>query len=436
MKTVTLNPKQQREVDILTRLEAGALDSSSAAMLLGVSPRQVRRLRARFRQEGFEAVIHGNAGRSPAHRTDPALRERILALAGPEGKYHDLNVSHLKELLEQQEQIGIGRSTLDRLLKQAGLRRSGKSPGPVHRRKRLRRPAEGMLLQIDGSPFDWLEGRGPKASLVGAIDDATGKVVFLTFRPTEDQVGYLLLLRTVARDYGLPMSIYHDRHTILRSPKEPTIEEELAGRSPMSQIQRVMSELGIESIPAYSPQAKGRIERLWGTLQDRLTKELRLAGITTTEAANAFLPGFMERYNARFARAPQDPLVAWVTLPADLDLNYYFAVRETRKVRADHCISFSGRTLQLLPGPRDPSLVGESIAVHVVPEGDVYLYHGKRPVPYRHVPIPEAALPMPPREAARPPKPSDPKAQAKRRAWLFAGTVQPRVERKEALGVP
>jgi hypothetical protein len=203
----------------------------------------------------------------------------------------------------------------------------------------------------------------------------------------------------------------------------------------MSQVQRVMAELGIESIPAYSPQAKGRIERLWGTLQDRLTKELRLAGITTMEAANAFLPGFMDRYNGRFAKAPQDPNAAWVPLPADLDLNYYFAIRESRKVRADHCISFSGRTLQLLPCPRDAGLVGESVTVHTVPEGDIYLYHGKRPIPYRAVLTPAAAPPKPLRQAARPPKPVDPKAQARRRAWLFAGTAQPRVEREEPLGV-
>jgi hypothetical protein len=133
--------------------------------------------------------------------------------------------------------------------------------------------------------------------------------------------------------------------------------------------------------------------------------------------------------------APQDSNSAWVPLPVELDTNYYFAVRESRRVRADHCVSFSGRTLQLLPGPKDPSLAGESVSVHVVPEGDVYLYHGKRPVPYRHVPIPEAAPPKLPRQAARPPKPSDPKAPSRRRAWLFAGTAQPRVERKEALGV-
>ncbi len=164
-------------------------------------------------------------------------------------------------------------------------------------------------------------------------------------------MGYLLLLRTIAETYGLPMSIYHDRHTILRSPKQPTLDDELAGQPPMSQVQRMMAELGIESITAHSPQAKGRIERLWATLQDRLTKELRLAGVTTLQDANAFLPSFMTRYNARFARPARDPDSAWVPLPVIFDHAYYFAVRETRKVRADHCIRFAGQWLQLLPAP-------------------------------------------------------------------------------------
>jgi transposase len=419
MRTITLNETQQRMVEILTRLKAGVLDVVTAAELLGVSARQVRRLRARFSAEGMAGVSHGNTGRVPANRTDPALRARIVALAGPDGKYHDLNVCHLQELLEREEQIVIGRSTLDRLLKQAGLRQPAKTAPPVHRRRRLRRPAEGMLLQIDSSPFAWLEERGAKADLIGAIDDATGKVLFLHFRPSEDQVGYLLLLRTIAQRYGLPMSIYHDRHTILRSPKQPTLEEQLAGHPPMSQVQRVMAELGIESIAAYSPQAKGRIERLWSTLQDRLTKELRLAGVTTWEAANAFLPGFIERYNGRFVQAPQDPQSAWVPLPADLDFPYYFAVRETRTVRADHCIRFAGQLLQLLPGPKDPSLVDQHISVHVIPEGEIYLYHGKRQLSYQPVTAAQAR-PTPPSAEQRPPKPPpDPKGKAKQRAWLF-----------------
>src|SRR5665647_646984 len=313
MRTVTLNPKQQRAVEILTRLEARALDIGTAAELLGVSPRQVRRLRLRFRDEGFEAVVHGNRGRSPVNRTDPALLDRILALAGPGGKYHDLNACHLQEILAWPEEgIVIGRSTLDRLLRQAGLRKEAGASAPVHRRRRARRPAEGMLLQIDGSPFDWLEGRGPKASLIGAIDDATGKIVFLVFRLTEDQVGYLLLLRTVALSYGLPMSIYHDRHTILRSPKQPTLEEELAGQPPMSQIQR------------------------------------------------------------------------------------------------------------LLPDPKGPSLVDKSVTVHVVPEGDVYLYHDRHSVAYRRVLASDPVPLKPRREMVRQPRPVDPKATARRRGWLFA----------------
>jgi hypothetical protein len=274
-----------------------------------------------------------------------------------------------------------------------------------------------MLLQMDASPYPWLEDRGPRLDLLGAIDDASGKIVALLFRPSEDQEGYLRLLRDIAQCHGLPMGIYHDRHTILRSPKRPTLEEQLAGQAPMSQIQRVLAELGIESIPAYSPQAKGRIERLWASLQDRLTKELRLANLTSLAAANAFLPDFIARYNARFAQLPADPMSAWVPLPADLDGPYYFASRETRTVRADHCINYAGQVLQLLPGPHDASLVGQRIAVHRVPEGDLYLYHGKRPLAYQVWPVPAVTPPAP--VAAPPPEPPARKSAARQRAWLF-----------------
>jgi transposase len=414
-----MTPKQQRKAEILVRLDAGAIDVMIAAEHLGVGARQVRRLLARFRQEGMAAVIHSSSGRHPANRTDPTIADQIIAMAGPEGKYHDFNVCHMQELLERDDKIPIGRSTLDRLLKQAGVRKRAKSGPPVHRRRRPRRPAEGMLLQIDGSPFAWLEERGCKAALMGAIDDATGIVLFLHFRPTEDQVGYLLLLRSIAQRFGRPMSIYHDRHTILRSPKEPTLDEQLAGQTPMSQIQRILAELGIEAIAAYSPEAKGRVERLWRTLQDRLTKELRLANITTLEEANAFLPAFIERYNQRFAKAPKDPHPAWVPLPADLDIAYYFSVRETRTVRPDHCISFAGQFLQLVPGPQDPSLVGQKVTVHIVPEGEIYLYHAKRRLIYQPVATPPAKPPQPSEESPHPAKPTHPKATARQRAWLY-----------------
>ncbi|MHB1007395.1 MAG: ISNCY family transposase [Chloroflexota bacterium] len=412
-----MDTKQQRRVDILTRLDTGTLDAATAADLLGVSPRHVRRLRERLCREGMPSVVHANRERSPANRTDPVIIAHILELAGPEGKYHDLNACHLHDLLGAVEGIAIGRSTLDRLLRQQGLRTPSRPPAKVYRR-RLRRAAEGVLLQMDASPFAWLEGNGPRLSLLGAIDDATGKIVAFLFRPTEDQAGYLALLRAIALDYGLPGAIYHDRHTILRSPKEPTLADELAGRTPQSQVQRLLSELGIESIPAHSPQAKGRVERLWGTLQDRLVKELRLAGITSLDGANAFLPGFIERYNARFAKAPRDPQSAWVPLPAGTDLGYYFAAREERTVRADHCLQWQGQTLQLTVKAGEPSLAKRKVNVHTVPEGMVYLYDGKRRLDYERVEgdKPTAPVLVLPRPKA---KEADPRAKARQRAWLF-----------------
>ncbi|MGL4647833.1 MAG: ISNCY family transposase, partial [Caldilineaceae bacterium] len=267
----------------------------------------------------------------------------------------------------------------------AGVRTRQAKPKSVHRHRRQRKGAEGMLLQMDGSPYHWLGTGQPMASLLGAIDDATGKIIYLHLRPSEDQLGYLLLLRTIAHTYGLPMAIYHDRHTILRSPKAPTLDEELAGQLPMSQIQRMMHELGIESIPAYSPQAKGRIERLWGTLQQRLTTELRLAGACTLDEANALLPAFIEQYNARFAVQPMDPQPAWVPLPEDFDDGYLFAIRDERKVSTDHCVRHAGRLLQLAPSPKRASLAGKTIHVHVTPEGETWLYAGKQRLAYTTV---------------------------------------------------
>jgi hypothetical protein len=280
-----------------------------------------------------------------------------------------------------------------------------------------------MMLQMDGSPFQWLKEHGPRLALLGAVDDATGKIVCLVLRPTEDQAGYLILLRSIAKEFGLPMAIYHDRHTILRSPKQPTLTEELAGEAPMSQIQRLMSELGIESIPAHSPQAKGRVERLWGTLQDRLVKEMCLSSITSLEKANAFLPGFIERYNARFARAPQDPSSAWTALPDGFDLEYHFCSRESRKVRADNCIQWQGEVLQLELKRDDPVLVGKSVNVHKVPEGRLYVYDGTSRLDY-HRALEAQRGSAKDRQAVVLPTQSklktvDPKAAARRRAWLF-----------------
>jgi transposase len=421
MRTLTLSTSQQRRAEVLTRLSAGQLSTLDAAQLLGVTLRQVQRLRRRFAAQGLPSVVHGNTGRAPTNRTDPATVEHLATLCGAGGIYHDFNVSHLRDLLERDEEIRLPRSTLSRLLRVAGVRAPPSRRPEVKRMRRERKSAEGMMLQIDATPFDWLESRAPRMALAAAIDDATSQVVYASFRPTEDQAGYLLMLRSIATTYGLPRLLYHDRHTILRSPKEPTLEDELAGRRPASQFQRVVASLGIESIAALSPQAKGRIERLWRTLQDRLTKELRLASIDTLREANLFLPSFLASYNTRFAQPAQDPQPAWRALAAGADLHYYFSTSAERQVRRDQTIAWLGRTLQLVPGKDESSLSSKRVEVRVSPEGEVAVYHEGRRVTHREV-APQVAVSAVKTERRRHPQPSavpDSQAEARRRGWLY-----------------
>jgi transposase len=421
MRTLTLSTRQQRRAEVLTRLSAGQLSTLDAAQLLGITPRQVQRLRRRFARQGLPSVVHANTGRAPANRTDPAIVARLVALCGAGGKYHDFNVSHLCDLLARDEEIRLPRSTLSRLLRVAGVRPPRPSRAEVKRMRRERKGAEGEMLQIDATPFDWLEGRGSRMALAAAIDDATSRVVYACFRPTEDQAGYLLMLRSIATTYGLPHLVYHDRHTILRSPKGLTLEDELAGRRPASQFQRVTASLGIQSIAALSPQAKGRIERLWRTLQDRLTKELRLASIDTLAAANLFLPSFISGYNARFAQPARDPQSAWRALGEGADLHYHFSTCEERRVRRDHTIAWLGRTLQLVPGKGEPSLSSKSAEVRVSPEGEIAIYHEGRRVSHREATPPTgvSALKAQRRQSSLPSRAPDAQAEARRRGWLY-----------------
>lgn len=423
MESITLNQRQRRRVEIIARVQSRGLSKAEAALHLGVSRRQVHNILRRFDDEGLPSVVHGNAGRAPAWKTPPEVTQTIVCAAGAGGRYHDFSVSHLHDMLVQCEGITIGRSTLDRLLKEHGVRKARSGKRGVYRSRRERSSQEGLLLQIDGSLHAWLEGRGPRMTLMGAVDDATGKILFLEFWPTECQAGYLRMFRQIAVTHGLPLGYYHDRHTMLQSPKELTIEEELAGKESLSQIQQVLKRLGVQSIGAHSPQAKGRIERLWGSLQQRLVKEMRLAGVNTLEAANAFLPAFIPRYNARFAKQPADPQTLWVPIAPDTDLDYYFSTHDTRVVSCDHTISWQGRIFQILQRPGQPGFARKTITVALTPEGAVCLYNDKNRLrcqerSQRPQPAPTAR----PHAAATAPKPRDPTADKRRRAWLFGGT--------------
>ena len=300
--SVTLTPQQQHRLAVLNRLVARHCTAAEAATLLGMSERQVWRLKAAYQQDGAAALIHGNRDRSTPWALTDAVREQVRSLVAD--RYAGCNDAHIAELLAREHQIFLSRASVRRILRSAGSPAPHPRRAPRHRRRRERFAQAGMLLQIDGSPHAWFGPDQPRCTLLAAIDDATSSVVAAVFRAQEDAHGYLLLLRQVLTTQGIPDALYHDRHGIFqRTPHDRwTRAEEFAGAQDPTQFGRVLGDLGIGSIPARSPQAKGRIERLWGTLQDRLVVELRLAGIATPQAVTAdFLATYFDRHNAVFA---------------------------------------------------------------------------------------------------------------------------------------
>jgi transposase len=355
-----------------------------AARALGLSPRHVRRLRKRLAQEGAWAFMHGNHGRPSPHRLGDDVRAKVVELGA--GRYAACNDSHLQELLLRNEGIVLSRASVQRLRRQAGQRPKQRRRPPRHRSRRDRRPREGVLLQVDGSLHHWFGPGQPQASLLGAIDDATGSVVAAVFRQQEDAQGYFLLLRQVLRTRGIPLELYHDRHSIFQdnSPRSWSIDEQLAGRREPTQFGRALEELGVMPIPAHSPEAKGRIERLWRTFQDRLVVELALAGITDVKAANRFLPGFLKHYNGRFAQEAEEPGLAYRPLDPGLDLDRILSFRYQRVVAPDNTVRLDGRLLQIPPGPRQRSYSAARVWVHEFLDGgfgvryqDEWLVRGK-----------------------------------------------------------
>jgi transposase len=360
---LTLTTKDQQRIEVVGRWVAGLLVTEEAVALLGCSERTAWRLRAAFLTHGADGLVHGNRGRASPRRLADADRARIVELA--RGRYRGVNDTHLAELLAEAEGIGIGRSSLQRLLRGAGVASPRRRRPPRYRSRRERMAQAGLLVQLDGSRHDWLEGRGPTLTLVGGIDDATGRVVGATFRDDEDGAGYLLVLRQMAHRHGLPAAVYRDRAGIFA----PTRPGEWAAEA--TQVGRAFAELGITSIAARSPQAKGRIERLWGTFQDRLVSELRLARATDRVAANEVLERFVPAFNRRFGVAAAVAAEAWRPVPANLDLGRVCAFRWRRAVGNDNTVRVEGALLQLPPGPGGRGLSRRRVEVELRVDGQL-----------------------------------------------------------------
>lgn len=389
---ILLSNKENKRAKVLSKVDRGDVTAAEAGEVLGLSVRQVRRLLSRYREEGPKALAHGNRGRSPAHALDDSTRLRIKDLAL--SKYAGFNHQHFTEKLAE-EGVIVSRSTVRRLLVSAGIKSPRRRRAPKHRRRRERRPQRGMMLQIDGSRHDWLEGRGPYLTLLGAIDDATGEVPYALFREQEDAQGYFLLLEGVALRCGIPMALYSDRHSIfLHSPhKEPmSLEEELKGEREPTQFGRLLKELEIEPIYALSPQGKGRVERLWGTFQDRLVSELRLAKAKTLGEAKEVLEKFLIQYNERFVVEPRESAAAYRPSPAKTKLGEVFCFKYERIVANDNTIRLGERYIQIEAGPGKRSYAKTRVEVQEGMDGAVAVYYQGKCVAREPAPAAEVVL--------------------------------------------
>ena len=324
MEKVTLTPKEQTRLQVLNSLLAEHTTLEQAATLMGVSTRHTRRMLADYREKGVSALAHGHRGRRAPNATPEAVAHDVVHLART--RYPWANHTHLSELLNEREGIDIGRTTLRRILVNAGLRSPRRRRPPKHRVRRQRMPREGMLIQLDGSHHPWLGDQVPPFTLLIAVDDATGTVVHALFCEKEETYTYFLLIQDLVQSVGIPIAFYTDRHGVFRH----TPGSGLPGMP--TQFSRAMDELGIQMIFALSPQAKGRVERTAGTFQDRLVTELRLAGASSIGEANGVLEQFLPRYNRRFRVPPQCSESAYRPLDSDLCLEQVLCFKHSRKV--------------------------------------------------------------------------------------------------------
>lgn len=372
-ETFPLSQKELQRVSVISACIKGDMACARAAGLLCLSVRQIKRLKKRMREDGEAALAHASRGR-PSHRRLPdAVRTKIVQLA--RGTYAGFNDHHLCEKLVEREGFSLSRETLRRLLRNNGLGSPRKRRAPAHRQRRLRVAREGELVQLDGSPHDWLEGRGPHLTALGMQDDATGKILAAQFFLSESTEGYFRLLQRLLRRFGVPTAFYGDRSGIfLRNDSHWSREEELAGQRQPTQFGRALSQLGITFIAAQSPQAKGRVERLWGVLQDRLTSELRLAQAADIDSANLVLRKFIADYNRRFARQPRQTQSAWRAAPEQLDRICSFL--HERIVSNDNVVQWEGHRLQIPPQNRRFSFAGARIQLYQALDGRISLYYG------------------------------------------------------------
>jgi transposase len=402
METLCMNARERRRLEIFSRVQEQGLSVAKAADLLGLSLRQSRRLWQRYRREGDRGLVHGLRGRA-GNAGQAALREQILGLYRK--KYRTFSAAHAADMLGRQEKLQVPRTTLWRWLKREGLIVQTRRVKP-HRRRRPRKACVGELVQMDGSTHRWFGPEHPQAVLFVMIDDASSRV-YARFYETEDTLAAFDLFGRYARRFGLPLALYVDFDSIYMVNDEEAREKaRQAGRpAPVTQFGRAMRELDVRIIGAGSPQAKGRVERVNRTFQDRLVKELALLGITTIPEANAYLEEhFLASLQELIGHVPASGVNVHRRLPQGLKLADVLCFKETRVAGEDWCVRFANRILQIHPRHRALALARKAVEVWVRPAGTLELVYQRQRLVFEELASPpaqaRAARLMPP---ARPP---------------------------------
>ena len=362
MGLITMSERDLRRIEVLSKVIAGRMTMVSAAHVLALSERQVRRLLDRIRTGGAASIRHKAIGRPSNNRINDGIRDYAVALVRE--SYADFGPTLATEKLAERDGLQVSRETVRSWMVDAGLWLSRKQRRTFHQ-PRLRREAYGELVQIDGSEHRWFEDRGPACSLLVFVDDATGRLMQLRFVRSESAFTYFEALALYLKRHGAPIAFYSDKHSVFRVAKK-----DAKGGQGMTQFGRALCELNIEILCANSSQAKGRVERMNRTLQDRLVKELRLAGIDTMDAGNAFLPDFMDDYNARFAVVParSDDLHRPVNLAPDR-LSDILCKREQRYVGSQLTFSYERKRIMLEETDVTRGLVGKYVETYAYTDG-------------------------------------------------------------------
>ncbi len=411
---IVMSLEEVRRLKTVQSAKEKHITQKTAASMIGLSERQVRRMVKAVREQGDNGIIHALRGRPSNRRLPEEMRERVLAFY--QERYPDFGPTLATEKLFECDGIRISDETLRMWLIEAGIWKKRRKRS-AYRQWRRRRECFGEMLQMDGSHHDWLEGRGPELVLMGSIDDATN-TTYGRFHDYEGTLPAMDSFQGYVKKYGLPMSIYVDRHTTYKSSKKLTEWDEIEGVKTLSQFERALMELGVEVIHAQSPQAKGRIERLFGVFQDRLVKEMRLRSIATKDQANEFLEEYLSRYNERFRVCPANETDVHVPLPRSIDLDSYLCIKRERTIRKDNTIALDGRLYQL------EQRGGKKVVVEERLDGSLRMISKGVSLKYREIterPQKEVVPKTDTRVFNRPPKPA--KDHPWNRSWQIPNAV-------------